>query len=335
MSTSSSSDATSGLAPASVRNAAYVAFGVSLIHIIFGAIVRITGSGMGCGDNWPKCHGYWVPPFERMDLIIEVTHRYLALALLLSIAVLVYTAWRHRAISGVGSRGGVWNTALLSVVLWIAPALFGAVTVFLGNPAWATVIHKLLAASLLAVLAVAVIRAGGMGRNGIRRASGTSKAVRASMGAAILALIVVLLGGLTAKLPNAAVACVGFPLCGEGSLGGGAQHVQLTHRLLAYLLVLHLISLPMMFRKRGEPHVIVATAWIGLALGVLQVIWAGWMVTGGFPPAVRSFHQATGMLIWAVTFVMTYLARLAANNATGANTGGTRVGRVLSNTRKP
>ena len=43
--------------PAPVRRAAYAALAVSLVHIIFGAIVRISGSGMGCGDHWPTCYG--------------------------------------------------------------------------------------------------------------------------------------------------------------------------------------------------------------------------------------------------------------------------------------
>lgn len=311
----------STLAPASVRRAAYAAFIVSLIHIVFGAIVRITGSGMGCGDNWPKCYGHWIPPFERIDLIIEVTHRYLALALLLSIAALVITAWQHRSHVAIAGRGGVGNAARLSVLLWIAPALFGAVTVFAGNPPWATVVHKLLATSLLAVLAVAAVRAGGLGGDSIRSATGTAKTIGGTTAAAGLALVVVLLGGLTAKLPGAAVACVGFPLCGEGSLGGGGQHVQLTHRILAYLLVLHLISLPMIFRKRGEPKAVITAAWFALALGVLQIVWAGWMVTGGFPAVVRSLHQATGMFIWATTFVMAYLARIAAGRSVIASKG--------------
>ncbi|MEP6778954.1 MAG: COX15/CtaA family protein, partial [Gemmatimonadaceae bacterium] len=109
--------------------------------------------------------------------------------------------------------------------------------------------------------------------------------------------------------------CVGFPLCGEGSLGGAGQHTQLTHRILAYLLVLHLISLPFVFRKRDEPNVLQRLAWIGLTLGVLQIAWAGWMVTGGFPPVVRSLHQATGILIWTTAFSMAYVARIASGRA--------------------
>ena len=303
------------VAPPSVRRAAYASLGVALLHIVFGAIVRISGSGMGCGENWPKCYGYWFPPFDRMDLIIEVMHRYLAIALFASIAVLVVAAWQHRGRSAVRGPGGVWNSARLALVLWFAPALFGAVTVFTGNPAWATVVHKLLATSLIAVLVVATVRAGGLGGVRILSAVGTPKAVGGATAAAAMALLVVLLGGLTAKIPGAAVACAGFPLCGTGSLGGAAQHVQLTHRIVAYLLVLHLVALPFIFRRRGEPATLVRSAWLGLSLGALQVVWAGWMVTGGFPAVARSLHQATGILIWVTTFAMTYLARIAAGRS--------------------
>jgi heme A synthase len=301
-----------------VRRSAYGALFVSLVHVIFGAIVRISGSGMGCGENWPKCYGYWFPPLERIDLIIEVTHRYLAAALFVSIVIFVATAWRHRDERGVSGPGGVLRMAGGAAGLWFAPALFGAVTVFTGNPPWATVVHKLLAASLLGVLTVGVIRAGGFGSMSIAAGRGTSKAVGGATGAAALALLVVIMGGLTAKIPNAAVACVGFPLCGAGSLGGGAQHVQLTHRILAYLLVLHLLSLPFLFAKRGEPTAVRRFATIAASLGALQVVWAAWMVLGGFPGVVRSLHQATGILIWVSAAAMTYLARIAAGRSTPA-----------------
>jgi heme A synthase len=297
--------------PAAVRRASYLALGVALVHIVFGAIVRISGSGMGCGENWPKCYGYWFPPLERVDLVIEVMHRYLAATLFVSIAYLAYTAFRYRASPAVSGKGGMANSARLALGFYFAPALFGAVTVFTGNPPWATVVHKLLAASLLAVLVVTTIRAGGLGGSAVLTQTGTRKAVGGATGAAVLALAVVILGGLTAKIPGAAVACAGFPLCGTGSLGGAAQHVQLTHRILAYLLVLHLASLPFLFAKRSEASVVTRAAWIGLALGVLQVMWAGWMVTGGFPAVVRSLHQATGIFIWVTAFTMTYLARIA------------------------
>jgi len=43
--------------------------------IIWGAFVRATGSGAGCGDHWPKCNGELIPRTQDLETIIEFTHR--------------------------------------------------------------------------------------------------------------------------------------------------------------------------------------------------------------------------------------------------------------------
>jgi heme A synthase len=304
--------------PAAVRRAALVALLVAFGHVVFGAIVRITGSGMGCGDNWPKCYGYWFPPLTRPDLIIEVTHRYLAAALFVAIVALLATAWRHRRAPGVAGRGGPLRAAGLGVGLWFAPAIFGGITVFLGNAPWATVVHKFLAASLLAVLAVAVMRSGGFGAARAVAQAGSARAARGTAIAAGLALTAVLLGGLTAKIPDAAIACKGFPLCGDGSIAGGPQHVQLTHRMVAYLVALHVIGLTVAFARRREAGAVLGAVRASAGVVVLQIALGAGMVLMAFPPVLRSAHQATGMLLFLVTFVAAYLARLAAGASTPA-----------------
>ncbi len=86
---------------------------VACLHLVFGAIVRISGSGMGCGNNWPKCYGYWFPPFSRPDLVVEVSHRYLASILVITVASMALVAFRaSRANAGVG--GPRWRAALRS-----------------------------------------------------------------------------------------------------------------------------------------------------------------------------------------------------------------------------
>src|ERR687893_3057644 len=128
-----------------------------------GAIVRISGSGMGCGDHWPKCYGRWFPPLDRPDLVIEVSHRYLASILLLALIGTLVVAWRRRAEPGVGGRGGVVRMSGLGVALGFAAALLGAVTVKFGNAPYATLGHWTVAMSLVAATVAALVRAGGLG----------------------------------------------------------------------------------------------------------------------------------------------------------------------------
>ena len=56
--------------------------------ILWGAFVRVTGSGAGCADHWPLCNGELVPRAPKLETLIELTHRVTSsLAGLLSIAV--------------------------------------------------------------------------------------------------------------------------------------------------------------------------------------------------------------------------------------------------------
>ena len=88
-----------------LRRLAVLSVVLGVGHIVFGAIVRITGSGMGCGDHWPKCQGYWFPPLDRTDLIIEITHRWFAATLSLAIVILLIVALLRRRTPGVGGAG--------------------------------------------------------------------------------------------------------------------------------------------------------------------------------------------------------------------------------------
>ena len=300
-----------------LRRFAYAALLVALAHLVFGAIVRISGSGMGCGDHWPLCYGRLFPPMDRPDLVVEWTHRLLASILVVTVASFAVVAWVCRSEPRVGGPGGVLRAALLAVVAVVAAALLGAVTVKLGNPPYATVAHWVLAMTLFATLGAAAIRAGALGGAAAATEHASLRVMRAANAAAVLAFLAVSLGGLTAKLPSAAIACRSFPLCGaDPAAGAGAVHVQLTHRLLAFLLLLHLIGVVRGFwRRRDESRTVARAATVALGLVVLQFIVAASMVLLTLPAVLRSLHEAVGVSVWLGTFTYAYLARVAAGRA--------------------
>ncbi|MEM6794923.1 MAG: COX15/CtaA family protein [Acidobacteriota bacterium] len=66
-----------------------------LIVVVWGAFVRATGSGAGCGSHWPLCNGEIVPRAEQIETVIEFSHRLTSgVALLLVVALAV---WARRA----------------------------------------------------------------------------------------------------------------------------------------------------------------------------------------------------------------------------------------------
>lgn len=294
-----------------IRRASLFALGVAFLHLVFGAIVRISGSGMGCGNNWPKCDGYWFPPFSQPNLVIEVSHRYLASILVGSVSLLCAVAWRARRLPGVAGRGGPLRTSFAALGTVLFAAMLGAVTVKLDNAPFATVAHWLVAMTLIALVAATAIRAGTV----TQRQEGSRRMAQLLAVAAALAITVVALGGVTAKYPNAGVGCLAFPLCGANpEVPASAVAVQWAHRLAAYAYAFYMIVLVTwsIQRRDLESRPVLMAVRVALALVMIQVLIAGAMIGLKLPPVLRSAHEATGVALWLTTFVAAYLAHLAA-----------------------
>ena len=296
-----------------LRRLGVITLVLAFCQVVFGAIVRITGSGMGCGDHWPKCVGYWLPPLDRPDLIIEVTHRWIALALSISVLAMLILAWQRRSLPGVGGPRGVLRPITLAAALVVAAALLGAVIVKLDLHAYVVVGHLAIAMTLLATLVVTVIRAGGLGAVSAVPGSASAKTARGATAAAGLTFAVLLLGALTANVAGAAQACQGFPLC-NGSLlpSASIQHIQIVHRLLAFVLFFHLIGLVVGTAKRGEPAVILRATRMAFGAVVVQIGIAAALVETFLPPVLQSMHQAMGTFVWITILALALLARQAA-----------------------
>ena len=293
-----------------IRSIGYVALLLGFAQVVFGAIVRITGSGMGCGDHWPDCYGAFTPTHDAATLLVEISHRYGAAALSIAIFALAAVAWSKRRDLAVAGAGGVLRPSLLAILLVVIAALFGAATVKLALNPLVVVTHLAIAMTLLAVLVVVVVRAGGFGGGSVPARYGrTLRSGRAAAGLTFLALV---FGALTANTAGAAVACQGFPWCRSIAVHGGPLAIQITHRLIALLLLGHLIGVSIGVRRRDETRAVRTAASIALALVVLQVLIAAAMVEMHLPPALRSLHQAVGTALWIAVVTLTALASGAA-----------------------
>jgi len=100
---------------------AWFVLGYNVAVILWGAYVRATGSGAGCGNHWPLCNGEVVPRAPQVATLIEFSHRFSSGLALIAIAMLV--VWIFRACApGHPARLG----AVLSAVLIVTEAAVGA-----------------------------------------------------------------------------------------------------------------------------------------------------------------------------------------------------------------
>src|SRR3989441_1192765 len=233
---------------------AWTAATFTYLLIILGAIVRITGSGLGCGEHWPLCNGKLLPPLD-LPTLIEYGHRLAAAAVsVLVAAVAAYAWWLRREgptdlhqpppSSTALHRPGV--AAYVALMLLLLQVGLGAVTVKLSLPPWTVILHLGTAMLLLATLIL------------IARGRPRTPPSRAGLYALAVGFVTVLFGALTANL-GAASACLGFPLCNDqfipwvGGVHLGALRVDVHVDLAAHAEALREID-PRLDREAHARH---------------------------------------------------------------------------------
>jgi cytochrome c oxidase assembly protein subunit 15 len=103
---------------------AWLTLAFMVLVVLWGAVVRATSSGAGCGANWPLCNGDFFPHHPRLATVIEFTHRSMSgicgfLVGALAVWTFVGTSRGHRA-----RKAALWAMGLL-----LMEAFFGAVLV--------------------------------------------------------------------------------------------------------------------------------------------------------------------------------------------------------------
>jgi heme A synthase len=262
--------------------------------IILGGIVRITGSGMGCGDHWPLCNGHFFPPLDDIGTVIEWSHRLMAALVSGLVVALAAYGWllygqpfrgSQRSVSP-GLAPGVRKptAAFVAVGLLVLQILLGAITVKLALPAWTVILHLGTAMLLLATLLIIAV--------------GSRPTLYPGFPLLIpLSFLTVLFGALTANL-GAASACGGFPLC-NGQIwttAGPLAWIHWIHRLLAYTLAVVAIVWAVRSRARGGAFIVAGLVALQVSIGAATVLL-------GLPSGLQAGHVAVGTAVWAAVVV--------------------------------
>jgi heme o synthase len=293
--------------PTLLRRLAWTGAASALGLIVLGGVVRITGSGMGCGDHWPRCDGEWFPPLD-LPTLIEIGHRWAAALVSLMVLAIAGVAWlRHRA------ERSLRVPATLALVLLVVQVLLGAVTVKLALPPWVVITHLANAMILLAVLIVTALRAETGMTKGASFAPPRSAARHSDhglvLGMAGLGFIVILFGAKTANL-HAGLLCLGFPLCNGALLPSPAPLAGLpwVHRMLAFVFLALAVVLTVRLGSRRDPAGRLLRRYAGIVLGiaVLQIAVGAAMVLQLLPPGLRAAHLMVGTLLWAALIVLVF-----------------------------
>jgi cytochrome c oxidase assembly protein subunit 15 len=296
-----------------LRRFAWGVLGFFIATILWGTVVRATGSGNGCGDHWPLCNGTVWQQSPTLHTIIEFTHRISAGAIdsILVLTLIVWT-WRRTG-RGHLARWAAGATLFLTVT----EGALGAVLVKFGltaesrSPMRAPV-EALHLSNTLLLLAALAMTAHFLGRRiGYRwRDVRISAPVGTTIG-----MIAIMIVGVTGSL-----AALGDTLFPASSLGNALQqdfagHLtgestwllrwRWTHPTVAILASIFLIWLLIRAARRSGPWdnrklsaLVVGLLVVQYVLGALDV----WLLA---PVWMQVVHLLGADLLWTALVVLT------------------------------
>jgi heme A synthase len=301
---------------------AWAVLAYNLAVILWGAYVRASGSGAGCGAHWPLCNGEVIPRSPSVATLIEYSHRLTSgLAL---VAVVWLLAWTRRAVAANHpARTGAW----LSLIFILTEAAVGAGLVLFELVADnATMARAMFMAAHLVntFLLVAVLTLTAWWLSG-----GSSVAPSRRPGVAVA--WAALAGGLLLSGMSGAVAALGDTLYPAASHAEGlAQTLSPTSHLFLRLRALHPVIavtagvLLMLVAPRLSAPGDVTGAGLGRAVALIAAV----QMLGGLlnvlllaPVWMQIVHLLVADLLW-IAFVLlgaTALAERAAADARRVN----------------
>lgn len=270
-------------------------------QIILGGVVRVTGSGDACPD-WPLCHGQIIPPFDY-HIWLEFTHRLVATAVGLLVLASLVLAWRHFRTSKP-----VMLAMSASMVLVIAAAILGGLTVLSELSWWTRLIHLGLAELTVAALAIAWLAGHPddqpVGSQSLGKKASRQDRIMAWAGLGGL-LAVILYGSYMVGVGYGAI-CAGWPLClGDRNPAGTPFLIHMIHRYMVAVVAVFVLRACIAAWRRGAAlaqlrwMVVLTAGFLVIEIGVGA--FTAWL---GSSPVIASLHLTFATLSWVSMVLM-------------------------------
>ena len=306
-----------GRSPRGVR-AVYIANLVAQAGIVVtGAVVRITGSGLGC-PTWPECvEGSIAPTSDQAESFhkyIEFGNRLLTFVLvILAIAALVaaFLDRRRRRRAGLPPRPILFVLAAIPIVGTVAQAVLGGITVLTGLHPATVAAHFLLSMVIIAGVTALVVRSGDEGDRPVTWLAPKPVRLLAWLLVATSALVVVL----------------GVLVTGSGPHSGDdtAERLGLDPRTIAWLhadvvlLFLGLtVGLLVVLSVLHGPRRALTRTWVLLGVSLSQGAIGYVQYFTGLPEVLVGIHVLGACLVWIATLLIPPALRTRGEAATDA-----------------
>jgi heme a synthase len=296
------------------RNLAIASTIATFLLVTVGGLVRATKSGLGCGTDWPDCHGKLVPTLETRAALIEFSHRAIAGVVVVLVALLALAAYRYQR----GSRR-ITRASMAALALVLAQAALGAVVVKLELDAESVVLHLATAMALLATLVYVTIATYA---NGNELPSDRALSRQSAFAAgAVLALLLV--GSYLSGLAEGSV-FDDWPLMNGKLLpafSSEAVTTHVVHRYMAALVGVVVLAVTLRsMRLRGRLPIPARFAHVAAGMFAVEIAIGALNVWTNLNEVVVTLHLATGAAIWGSLVAMTVTAHPTLARATSERT---------------
>lgn len=278
---------------------AVAVFWLTIFVILFGAVVRITGSGAGCGQHWPSCNGEVAHLPKNLKTGIEFTHRVTSGLSLLGVIWVAVLSFRAFPAGHLVRRASVWALVFILIEALIGAALVRFALVADNASAGRALVMPAHLVSTYALTAALFLT---LKREPSPAPAPTPGAWRLFwLGAAVLVVIsatgAVTALGDTLYPPSAAGVAARF--AEDQSASATFLHkLRVLHPVLAVLGGAFLASLSTrLARRSGSAGAAADARWVTLAVG-LQLVAGLVNVLLSAPGPMQVLHLALALTVW-------------------------------------